>query len=161
MSKDNHILIIWAQNKPGVLNKILSLCRRRRYNIEALTAGTTHVPNVSHITLVLSGLHEGRASQVAEQISKIIEVVSVDVVEQKDVVDRELFVMIGKSREIYEKLEGQTARDIDVKLLNEVDGKPVIQVTGPGLEIEQVIEELDMEKDVEKLVRTGLVGVII
>jgi acetolactate synthase small subunit len=36
-----HTLVIRAQNSHGVLGKITNLLRRRMFNIEGLTAGTT------------------------------------------------------------------------------------------------------------------------
>ncbi len=36
-----HTFVVYVENKPGVLNRIASLFRRRGYNIESLTVGHT------------------------------------------------------------------------------------------------------------------------
>jgi hypothetical protein len=39
-----HTFVLYVENRPGVLNRISSLFRRRGYNIESLTVGHTERP---------------------------------------------------------------------------------------------------------------------
>ncbi|HLV35259.1 MAG TPA: acetolactate synthase small subunit, partial [Spirillospora sp.] len=48
-----HTLVALVENKPGVLNRIASLFRRRNFNIDSLTIGRTHKPHVSRMTIVV------------------------------------------------------------------------------------------------------------
>ena len=48
----NYTFITLAENKPGVLNRVASLFRRRNFNIVSINAGTTENPDVSRITIV-------------------------------------------------------------------------------------------------------------
>ena len=50
-----HTLVILVEDKPGVLNRVASLFRRRAYNIESLTVGHTHLEGLSRMTIVLDG----------------------------------------------------------------------------------------------------------
>jgi acetolactate synthase-1/3 small subunit len=50
-----HTLVILVEDKPGVLNRVASLFRRRNFNIESLTVGHTDNPGVSRMTLVVDG----------------------------------------------------------------------------------------------------------
>ena len=47
-----HTFAIYVDNKPGVLNRVASLFRRRAFNIESLTVGHTETPGLSRMTVV-------------------------------------------------------------------------------------------------------------
>ena len=48
-----HTFAVYVDNKPGVLNRVASLFRRRAFNIESLTVGHTEVSGVSRMTVVV------------------------------------------------------------------------------------------------------------
>ena len=48
-----HTLVALVEDKPGVLNRVASLFRRRAFNIESLTVGHTEDPGVSRMTIVV------------------------------------------------------------------------------------------------------------
>lgn len=48
-----HTLVALVENKPGVLNRVSSLFRRRNFNIESLAVGETEDPTVSRMTIVV------------------------------------------------------------------------------------------------------------
>ena len=48
-----HTLVALVEDKPGVLNRVASLFRRRAFNIESLTVGHTDQPGVSRMTIVI------------------------------------------------------------------------------------------------------------
>ena len=48
-----HTLIVYVENKPGVLSRVVSLFRRRAFNIDSLTVGRTEKPEVSRMTIVV------------------------------------------------------------------------------------------------------------
>ena len=43
-------LIATVENKPGVLNRVASLFRRRNFNIDSLNVGRTELAEVSYVT---------------------------------------------------------------------------------------------------------------
>ena len=47
-----HTLVVYVEDKPGVLNRVASLFRRRAFNIDSLTVGHTETPDVSRMTIV-------------------------------------------------------------------------------------------------------------
>ena len=49
----HHTIIALVEDKPGVLNRVALVFRRRAFNIESLTVGRTTEPGVSRMTIVL------------------------------------------------------------------------------------------------------------
>src|ERR1700686_240477 len=70
-----HSFVVYVENRPGVLNRIASLFRRRAYNIESLTVGHTERPGVSRMTIV-SSIGEGGAHRVEANIYKPVNLLS-------------------------------------------------------------------------------------
>ena len=48
-----HTFAVYVDNKPGVLNRVASLFRRRAFNIESLTVGRTEQAGISRMTVVV------------------------------------------------------------------------------------------------------------
>jgi acetolactate synthase-1/3 small subunit len=46
-----HTLIALVEDKPGVLNRVASLFRRRNFNIASLNVGRTEKPDMSRMTM--------------------------------------------------------------------------------------------------------------
>jgi len=57
-----HIFIAYVEDKPGVLNRVASLFRRRVFNIESLTVGHTEQPGVSRMTIVVDTTNWARGA---------------------------------------------------------------------------------------------------
>jgi acetolactate synthase-1/3 small subunit len=69
-------ILVFMLNRPGVLNKISMLIRRKMYNVDTLTVCATHRPGISRMTLTLREDDDDRTIQVIRQIEKITEVIS-------------------------------------------------------------------------------------
>ena len=54
-----YTLIALLENRPGVLNRVVSLFRRRGFNLDSLTAGRTERDDISRMTLVIDGTRTG------------------------------------------------------------------------------------------------------
>ncbi len=151
------IIIITAENKPGVLGRILSLCRRRQFNIDGITAGKTHHPGLSHITIVFDG-DIGCLDKVILQINKLIDVINIYKVDLKEVVDRELALFILKDQSVADKILSDKVHSAQIRQLNTINDQPVLEVLANGAEVEHIIDQLNMDEEVIQMVRSGLVG---
>ena len=69
-------ILLFTHNRPGVLNKIAMLIRRKMYNVETITACKTRQPGMSRMTLTLFEDDDDKVLQVLRQIEKMTEVVS-------------------------------------------------------------------------------------
>jgi acetolactate synthase-1/3 small subunit len=71
---------VYVDNKPGVLNRVASLFRRRAFNIESLTVGHTETSGLSRMTIVVDTDERG-ARLVEANLYKLIPVRRVDNIE--------------------------------------------------------------------------------
>jgi len=69
-------MLIYTLNRPGVLNKISMLIRRKMYNVETITVCKTHRPGISRMTLTLREDSDDKMLQVTRQVEKMTEVIS-------------------------------------------------------------------------------------
>ena len=157
MNKEKFIILIAAVNKAGVLNKILSLCRRRRYSLVSVTAGSTENKNIYNITLVLFE-NKNRVNQIVNQINKIIEVLTTESFSPKDVVDKELILIILKNKKAVDKLVKNKEHNINVRVLKKLDNNFILEIIGEGTEVDHALSLLN-KKDIIKLVRSGSVAI--
>ncbi len=72
-----HILIALVEDKPGVLNRVASLFRRRGFNIESLTVGHTDQPGISRMTIVMDS-DSVSAERVTSYLYKLVNVIQVE-----------------------------------------------------------------------------------
>lgn len=69
-------LIALVENKPGVLNRVASLFRRRNFNIDSLNVGRTEDPDMSRMTIVVDS-SDVSAQLVEANLYKLVNVVDV------------------------------------------------------------------------------------
>ena len=93
-----HTLIALLQDRPGVLNRAVSLFRRRGFNIASLSVGDSEVPGVSRMTLVVDREH---VEQVVRQLDRLIEVLAVhDITHERNVEQETCLVKVTASSPI-------------------------------------------------------------
>ena len=81
--------LAYLEDKPGVLNRVTSLFRRRSFNIESLTVGRTERPDVSRMTLVVRA-DDDAARRLEAHLWKLVNVLQVDEVSNAPAIVREL-----------------------------------------------------------------------
>ena len=87
-----HLIAILLQNEAGALTRVTGLISSRGYNIESLSVAPTTDPTVSRVTLVTVG-SDAVISQINAQLSKLIDVVSVEDMTSGDHLARELLLV--------------------------------------------------------------------
>ena len=154
----NYTFIALAENKPGVLNRIASLFRRRNFNIESISAGTTENPDVSRMTIVVDCPNgDIDAHRIEANLYKLVNVIDVQDVTRQPTVTRDLAlikVRVGPERraEVNGLADIFRARIVDV-----APDSVVVEITGTEDKIEGMIELLRPIGIVE-MVRTGQVS---
>ncbi|MBM4415674.1 MAG: acetolactate synthase small subunit [Chloroflexi bacterium] len=86
-----HTMVALVEDRPGVLNRVASLFRRRGFNIDSLAVGTTEEAGISRMTIVVEDEGAGGiVDQVQRQLYKLIDVVRVEQLTSAEAVMREL-----------------------------------------------------------------------
>lgn len=145
-----------VENKPGVLNRVVSLFRRRAFNIDSLTVGRTHTPEVSRMTIVTEGT-KLEAEQLEKNLYKLINVIQVDQLTDTPAVIRDLALIkvavnSDTRSEVMQLCEIFRAHIVDV-----APNSVVIEVTGDERKIESFTEMLQ-PLGILEMVRTGVVA---
>ncbi len=151
-----HTFVAYVEDKPGVLNRVASLFRRRAFNIESLTVGHTDQPGVSRMTIVVDTDEYG-ARRVEANLYKLVNVLRVDDVTSQPTVVRDLALIKvsarnGKRSEIMQLVDVYRARIVDV-----TNESLIVEITGTEDKIDSLVEVLHPFGIVE-MVRTGLVS---
>src|SRR2546421_11908450 len=118
------------EDRPGVLNRVVSVLRRRSFNIDSLTVGHTDQPGISRMTIVVEGNDEV-LEQVVKQLYKIIDVIKVsDISEERQVVRELALVKVATTSqnraEIMQIVDIYQAKIVDVSI-----DSLMVEVTGP------------------------------
>lgn len=151
-------LVAWVEDKPGVLNRVASLFRRRAFNIESLTVGHTEAPGVSRMTIVVDS-ERTDAEKVVQHLYKLVNVIKVEDVTEQPAVIRDLALIKvrasnGSRSEVMQIVETFRARVVDVGL-----DTLTVEVTGTEDKINGLVEVL-RPFGVEEMVRTGRVAMV-
>jgi acetolactate synthase-1/3 small subunit len=151
-------LIALVEDKPGVLNRVASLFRRRAFNIESLTVGHTEQPGVSRMTILVDS-DRTDVRQVVQHLRKLINTIEVrDVTEEPSVVRDLALIRVqangGSRSEVMQIVDTFRARVVDVSL-----NTLMIEATGTEEKIDGLVEVL-RPFGVQEMVRTGRVAMV-
>jgi acetolactate synthase I/III small subunit len=152
----HHTLVAYVEDKPGVLNRVASLFRRRAFNIESLAVGHTDQPGVSRMTIVVDTDDLG-ARRLEANLYKLVNVLRVEDVSGDAVVVRDLALVKvaadGPARaQVMQICDVFRARVVDV-----TNESLVIETTGTEDKIDSLVEVLRPYGIIE-MVRTGIVA---
>jgi len=84
-----HTFIALVDDKPGVLNRVVSLLRRLNYNVVSLTAGPCERPSVTRMTIVADASPDA-AHRIRASMCKLRNVLRVDSIDGHACVTLEL-----------------------------------------------------------------------
>src|SRR5881396_3874717 len=153
-----HTFAVYVDNKPGVLNRVASLVRRRAFNIESLTVGHTESAGVSRMTVVID-TDEAGARRLEANLYKLVPVQRVDNITSAPSIARDLaLIKVGATGDA----RTQVMQLVDVYRARIVDVSPeslVIETTGTEDKIDSLLEVLRPYGVVE-MVRTGRVSMV-
>lgn len=151
-----HTLAVLVENKPGVLARVAGLFSRRGFNIDSLTVGVTEKPDISRMTIVVSG-DDRILEQVTKQLNKLIDVIKVSDLAPEESVNREL-ALIKVSVDTDTRSEVMQIVDVFRAKIVDVGAKSlIVEVTGDESKI-NAMEELLRQFGIRELVRTGMVS---
>ncbi len=153
-----HTLIALVENKPGVLNRVASLFRRRNFNIESLNVGRTENPDVSRMTIVLDS-EALDARKVEANLYKLVNVIDVQDVTHQPAVARDLALIKVSARPDQRAEIANLAAIFRAKIVDVAPDSVIVEITGTEDKIESLLELLKPIGILE-MVRTGQVAMM-
>ncbi len=151
-----YTLVAWMRDKPGVLNRVSGMLRRRNFNIDSLQVSHSETPGISRMTFVVDG-DERVVDQVVKQMDKVVDVTRVEDISNQSTILRELaLIRVHTSAET----RGEIMQFAEIYRAQIVDVSPtslVVQIVGSEDKVDSLIELLD-HFGIEEMVRTGRVA---
>jgi acetolactate synthase-1/3 small subunit len=152
---ESYILVVLVEDRPGVMQRVSGLFRKRNFNIDSITVGHSEKEGISRITLTVAG-DERILEQVIKQLNKLIEVIKITKLDSENSVMRELAL-------IKIKVKNEASRADIVQYANIFRGRIVdvrkdsmiVEITGDKAKIGAFIELLGSFGIVE-LAKTGV-----
>lgn len=153
MTQLKHTIVALVADKPGVLNRVASLFRRRGFNIESIAVGLTEKKGVSRMTIVVSG-DAAMVEQVRKQLDKVIDVIKLSDITDESRVDRELALIKVKTTP---QSRSEIMQIVDIFRANIVDVAAeslTVEVTGDEDKINSLLNLL-RDFGIKEVARTG------
>ncbi len=153
MTQLKHTIVALVADKPGVLNRVASLFRRRGFNIESIAVGLTEKKGVSRMTIVVSG-DAAMVEQVRKQLDKVIDVIKLSDITDESRVDRELALIKVKTTP---QSRSEIMQIVDIFRANIVDvaaESVTVEVTGDEDKINSLLNLL-RDFGIKEVARTG------
>jgi len=151
-----HTLVALVEDKPGVLNRVASLFRRRAFNIESLTVGHTEQPGVSRMTIVIDS-NQTNAERVTANLYKLVNVIQISDLQNTPVVSRDLaLIKVG----VDSISRPQAMQLVDVYRAHVVDvtnESLIVEITGTEDKINSFVDVM-RPFGISEMVRTGIVA---
>ncbi|MFN8459498.1 MAG: acetolactate synthase small subunit [Anaerolineae bacterium] len=150
-------LVALVEDKPGVLNRVASLFRRRNFNIESLAVGHSETPGVSRMTIVTDEVEALKRNVVRANLLKLINVIDVqDVTDQPSVIRETALIKVAADAtqrgQVMDVTEMYRARIVDVGTET-----LIVEITGESEKIGSMIEVLEPYGILE-IMRTGKIA---
>ena len=149
-----YTIVALVEDKPGVLNRVASLFRRRSYNIDSLTVGRTEQPGVSRMTIVIDS-DKVSVDRLIAYLYKLVNVIQVYDLSSVPTVSRDLaMIKVNTTAEnrthIMQIVDVFRARILDV-----TNTSLIIEITGDEDKINGFVDVLRPWGIIE-MVRTGM-----
>ena len=156
MATTKHTLVALVEDKPGVLNRMASLFRRRGFNIESIAVGRSEIPHLSRMTIVVDGTTT-MVEQVRKQLDKVVDIVRVSDITSDNLIARELALIKVKATS---STRSEIMQIVDTFRANIVDvgsDSVTVEVTGDEEKVNSLFNLL-RGFGVKELARTGRIA---
>jgi len=153
-----HVITLQVENEFGVLARVAGLFSGRGFNIESLSVAETLDPTVSTMTIVTRG-DDTIIEQVLKQLNKLVSVIKVVDLIDKDFVEREMILIKVSATP---RTREEILRVVDIfrgKVVDVGTKTYTIEVTGDEKKIDAILNLLK-PLGIKEMVRTGRVAMV-
>lgn len=151
-----HTLVALVTDRPGVLNRMASLFRRRNFNIDSIAVGHSEQPDLSRMTIVVDG-DAAKVEQVRKQLDKVVDVVKIFDITEDKIVARELALIKVKATPSTRSEVIQIVDIFRASIVDVASDSVVVEVTGDEDKVNSLLELL-RGFDIKEVARTGRIA---
>lgn len=151
-----HVISALVMNEPGVLANVAGMFAARGFNIDSLVVGRTENPDLSRMTIVVSG-DDNTLDQVRKQLAKLVPVVKVNDFQDTAYIERDLILIhVGAGPQ-------QRSEVVDIvnlfrgKIVDVAKESLIVELAGPEEKLAAFIE-LIRPYGIIELARTGVIA---
>lgn len=154
-NEQTHVVVVLVEDKPGVLQRISGLFRKRNFNIDSITVGHSEKEGTSRMTIAVKG-DERTLEQVMKQLNKLVDVVKVADVAKSDAVTRELALVKIATKS--ENVRAEVVQFVNIfrgRIIDVGKDSLVVEITGDSQKIDAFVN-LVGSYGIKELARTGI-----
>ena len=145
-----------VQDKPGVLNRVSSMFRRRGFNIASLAVGRSEEPDLSRMTFVVEG-DDRVVEQITKHLHKLIGVIRVSDISEQNIVSRELALIRVKANVQTRNEIMQIVGIFRANIVDVASDSLIVEVSGDEDKIDS-LHDLLRNFGIVEVMRTGTVA---
>lgn len=139
-----------------MLNRVVSLLRRRSFNIDSITVGHSEQPGVSRMTLVVDG-SDAEVEQAVKQLYKLLEVLKVTDVTDLPAISHEVALIKVAAKAQHRQEILLIAEIFSARVVDASPNTLIIEMTGSPARIDSLLAMLK-GFGIRELVRTGAIA---
>ncbi len=151
-----HIISVLVRNHPGVLSHVVGLFTQRSYNIESLAAGVTENPEITRITIVVTG-DERVLDQMMKQVNKLVDVLQVNDLKYSQAITRELAIITIKTSPQSRREVIEIANVFNAKIVDMSEDTITLELSGTERVLQNLVRLLN-PANIDEMARTGTIA---
>lgn len=151
-----HTFVIYLEDRPGALDRVASLFRRRAFNIASLSVGSSELPGVSRITAVVDTDDDG-ARRARAHLQKLVDVVKVDDISARPSITRDLALIRVAADLTTRSCMVQLAHVFNARIVEVSPDSLILEISGSDAKIDSLLEVLQ-PYGVLEMVRAGRIA---
>ncbi len=153
------VIGILVENKFGVLAHVSGLFSARGFNITSLAVGETEDPTISRMTIVVEG-DERTLEQIKKQLNKLIDVIRIHDLTERNFIDRELVIVKVKVTSKNRQEVIKAIETVGAKVAHIGAEAVTIESAGDRNKIDTLLELLK-PYGIKEVVRTGRIAIAV
>ena len=151
-----HTFAVYVEDRPGVLNRVASLFRRRGFNIHSLAVGPSEMRGVSRMTAVVQTDSAG-AQRIQAHLYKLVNVMRVEDITMRPAVVRDLALIKVTADPQTRSSIVQLAHVFNARIVDVSPESLVLEMSGSEAKIDGLLEVLQ-PYGVLEMARTGRIA---
>lgn len=146
-------ILTFMLDRPGVLNKVSMLIRKKMYNVDTLTVCSSRVEGISRMTITLQEDDQAKVTQIIKQLEKFTEVISAKELDTDHSYWREVaIVKLEVDAAHLKSFHGRYNFEVLDKKGEDIH---ILQVAGATRQIDTFLDEVGRQYIIE-IARTGV-----